>query len=578
MSPTEKKHIRTRMILVAVIFVAIFMLIGGKAAYLQILRGEWLSQMAAGQYEKSFRASGKRGTIYDTNQAELAVSIRVTSIAAYPPEIDNPKITAGILAKALKLKKKELERKLSSEKSFVWIKRKVTPKEKERVENLKPKGIGFIPAYNRFYPNKALAAQIIGFTGTDSTGLEGIEYFYDSYLKGESWDITVMKDALGHGFISDRKRVPDYSGNNIILTIDKTVQYLSERALKDAVDKFSAQSGIAIVMNPKTGAILAMAHYPFFNPNSFKSSQREFWRNRAITDPFEPGSTMKVFSATAAVESGGFSPNSIFFCENGKYKIGKNVVHDLSSHGWLSLQQIIKYSSNIGAVKVGEMVGPERLYNTLRDFGFGDRTGIDCPGETAGSMTFYKQWSRLDTGAISFGHGISVSPLQLVSAVSAIANRGNLMKPYLVKGISDQHGRLIHEFKVRTARRAVSEETARTVARMMRTVITPGGTGVQAALNGYPVCGKTGTAQKIDKEGTYSRDKYIASFVGFTPVEDPAITVLVVIDEPKNQYYGGIIAAPVFKRIAHETLNYLNIPPNREKNPLTVSAGNEVRG
>jgi cell division protein FtsI (penicillin-binding protein 3) len=556
---------------VAVFFTSSFIVIGAKATYLQIYRGAWLAQMAADQYQRISPSFGKRGTIYDHNMMEMAVSIKVTSIAAYPSQMVDSVSAAKALAKALNVKKEKLYRKLRSQKPFVWIKRQATPRETQAVKNLQLTGIGFIPEYNRFYPNKSIAAQILGFTGVDGDGLEGIEFNYDRYLKGAETNFTVTRDALGNGFISSVNNLPNNSGHNIILTIDRNIQYISEKALLETVTMFSAKSGIAIVLAPKTGAVLALAHYPFFNPNAFADYSRERWRNRAITDPFEPGSTMKIFSATAAIESGGASPNSIFFCENGAYRIGRNVVHDLGAHGWLSLQHIIKYSSNIGAVKVSEMIGPELLYSTLRNFGFGEKTSIDCPGESPGNLTHFKKWSKLDTGAISFGHGIAVSAIQLISAVAAIANDGILMRPYLVKEIRDQNGNSVHRFAPRKVRRVISAETARIVSNMMQTVITEGGTGVKAALDGYSVCGKTGTTQKINEEGMYAEGKYISSFMGFTPAENPEIAVLVVIDEPQGKYYGGIVAAPAFKKIAHEVLNYLNIPPSKDLDRLTAS-------
>ncbi len=578
MSTSAKKNLIIRATVVALFFMTCLAVIGAKATYLQIYRGSRLAQMAADQYERTSRSSGKRGTIYDRNLTEMAVSIRATSIAAYPLQIEDIRSTAKALAKVLKIDGKKLRQKLASQKSFVWLKRQATPKETEAVKTLKLTGIGFIPEYNRFYPNKTLAAQVLGFTGIDGNGLEGIEFYYDRYLKGVKGHFTILRDALGNGFISADNNLPDISGNNLILTIDRNIQYISEKALQETVTNFSAKSGIAIVVVPKTGEILALAHFPYFNPNTFADYNRELWRNRAITDPFEPGSTMKTFSATAAVESGGSSPNSIFFCENGAYKIGGNIVHDLGSYGWLSLQQIIKYSSNIGAVKVSEMIGPELLYNTLHDFGFGEKSGIDCPGETAGSLKHFKNWSKLDTAAISFGHGIAVSAVQLIAAVCAIANDGILMKPYLVKEITDQSGKSIHRFEPRKIRRVISPQTAGIVSKMMQTVVTKGGTGVRAALDGYSVCGKTGTTQKINEEGTYVDGKYIASFIGFTPAKNPEIAVLVIIDEPEEEYYGGIVAAPAFKKIAHETLNYLNIPPGKDINRLTVSRKNEAKG
>ena len=578
MTPIEKKQIRFRIIIIGSIFSLFFTIIAAKAVYLQIFCGPWLSQKAANQYKASFKSFEKRGTIYDTNLKAMAVSVDVTSIAAHPAQIKDAQAMAKSLAETLKIDRKELINKLSSNKKFVWIKRRVTPKETEAVRNLKIAGIDFIPEHNRFYPNKMLAAQILGFTNIDDHGIEGIEFYYDAHLRGSTSKFTVLKDALGRGFDAEKRRVSNYRGNNLILTIDSTIQYIAEKALEEAVTEFSAKSGMAIIMAPKTGAILALAHFPFFNPNAFNDFDKKLWRNRIITDLFEPGSTMKIFSAAAAMESGSSLPNSIFYCENGAYKIGKEVVHDIRPYGWLSLQQIIKHSSNIGAVKVSEITGTESLYKTLRDFGFGAKTGIDCPGETAGSLSPFKQWAKIDAGTISFGQGISVSALQLITAVSAIANEGILMKPYIVQAITDRNGRLLKSFGPRNVRRVVSEKTARALSRIMQTVITKGGTGVRAALEGYSVCGKTGTAQKIDEKGEYSDGKYISSFVGFVPAEKPEAVILVVIDEPQEQHYGSIVAAPVFRKIAHKILSYMNIPPKRKTNRLIVSLGSETRG
>ena len=571
MKPVQTKHIRLRVIIVGSIFSLFFTAIGAKAVYLQIFRGPWLSEKATNQYEVSLKSFGKRGTIYDTNLRELARSIDITSIAAHPQKIKNAQVVARSLAKVLKINRKSLVRKLSSDKKFVWIKRKVTPKETESVRNLKIAGIDFIPEHKRFYPNKTLAAQILGFTDIDDHGLEGIEFYYDASLQGATSKYTVLKDALGRGFDGDKNIVSNYSGNNLVLTIDSVIENITEKALEETVKKFSAKSGMAIVMSPKTGAILALAHYPFFNPNAINSFSQKIWRNRIITDPFEPGSTMKIFAAAAAIESGNCSPNSIFYCENGAYKIGKHVIHDTHKHRWLSLQQIIKHSSNIGTVKFSAITGPKYLSKTLRNFGFGTKTGIDCPGETAGSMAPYKQWTKIDAGTIAFGQGISVSALQLITATAAIANKGVLMKPFIVQAITDHNGRLIKSFGPRKVRRVLSEKTARTLVRIMKTVITEGGTGVNAALEGYSVCGKTGTAQKIGEKGIYADGKYISSFIGFVPAKRPKAVILVVIDEPKKQHYGSIVAAPVFKKIAHKTIGYMNLQPKSKTGGLIVS-------
>ena len=577
------KYVNMRIGIIGVMFLVLILVIGVKAVYLQLFCGSWLSEKAADQYAKDLVTAGKRGVIYDRNHHEIAVSIGTTSLAAYPARLENKRSAAKALANILGLNSRKLSKKLDSKRTFVWIKRNASPKELSDVKALGLNGIDFIPSYSRFYPNKTLAAQVLGFTGTDGHGLEGVEYYYDKILRGQENSLVILKDALGRGFAKEAKAAEasltiEDQAKNIVLTLDRTIQFITENALNEAVAQFSAKSGMAIVMDPQTGALLAMANVPLFNPNTFGRFPRDAWRNRTITDPFEPGSTMKIFTAAAALESGSCSPSTIFFCENGAYRIGRNVIHDTHPRGWLSLQQIVKFSSNIGVVKVIESIGPDPLYRTLTNFGFGEKTRLDCPGETAGVLSSPKRWTRVDTGTISFGQGISVSALQLVTAASAIANGGNLMRPYIVAAVSDHNGRIVERTEPHVVRTAVTPKTAGIVKRIMKTVITEGGTGVNAALEGYSVSGKTGTAQKIDDTGKYARGKYVSSFLGFAPADEPKIVILVVVDEPQGEHYGGIVAAPAFKKIAHETLNYLNIPPVMEKDKLRVSINTEGKG
>lgn len=445
MRAVETKYIKFRITIVGFIFTAFLSAIGAKAGYLQIYQSSWLAKKASAEYERPFKEFGKRGTIFDANLREMAVSINATSIAAYPRKIQDPAATAKMLANPLNMDSRILQGKLLAKKPFIWVKRQATPKEVNAVKSLNLDGIGFLSETSRFYPQKTLAAQTIGFTGMDGNGLEGIEFYYDNQLKGSDFEYVVLKDALGQGFDSE-KTTADYSGKNIVLTIDQTIQYITEKALKEAVDENFAKSGIAVVMSPRTGAILSIAQYPSLNPNSYEKFDRHLWRNRAITDPFEPGSTMKIFTAAAAIEHGNCSENTIFFCENGEYRIGKNTIHDTHPYGWLTLKEVVKLSSNIGAFKVVNKTGPEYLYKTLKNFGFGEKTGINCPGETSGTVSSYKNWRAIDVGTIAFGQGISASPLQLVSAVSAIANDGILMKPYIVQAIMDQKGFTVSRF------------------------------------------------------------------------------------------------------------------------------------
>ncbi len=566
MKKDEDRNIRLRATGVGILIGLALAAMAGRAVQLQIVRYDWLSEKASAQVESSQTYRGKRGNIYDAKHRELAVSVDATSIAAYPPAVpaDQLKRTALSLGKVLHMDPNETATQLAADTTFVWIKRHVVPKEVQAARALDLPGIDFLTEHSRFYPHRTLAAQVIGFSGMDGNGLEGIEFYYDNQLRGKEVQIRMLRDALGRGFDGERQRIGNDKGNDIVLTIDSTIQFITEKALEEAVVENAGRSGIAVVMAPSTGAVLAIAHYPFFNPNAFGEYDRQVWRNRAITDPFEPGSTMKIFSAAAALEHGGYTKNSIFFCENGSYRVGGNTVHDTKKHGWLSLQQIVKFSSNIGAVKVGEMIGPVALYRTLLDFGFGRKTRIDCPGETSGSLADYRSWTKIDAGTIAFGQGIAVSALQLTAAVAALANEGLLMRPFLVQAVTDPNGRLLHRYAPEPVRQAVSVRTANTVARMMHTVTTEGGTGTRAALDGFSAAGKTGTAQKIDREtGRYSNRKYVSSFVGFAPMEKPAVVILVVVDEPKKHHYGGTVAAPAFKKIAHETLDYLNVAPGR---------------
>jgi cell division protein FtsI (penicillin-binding protein 3) len=572
------KYIRLRILLVGAVFAMLFAVIGGKALLLQITQGSWLSRKASDQVEESLKAVGRRGTILDRRGHAMAVSIDVTSIAVRPAQVKDPDAAAKELARILKRKPQEIRERLTARKPFVWIKRQATPKETEAVRGLRIAGVDFVSESSRFYPNRALAAHVLGFTGLDGKGLEGVEFFYDKQLRGADTSIKVLRDAHGNDFQSESAGDEDASGKNLMLTLDQSIQFTAETALAEAVEKSRAKSGMAIVMAPRTGEILALALAPTFNPNAFDDAKKPLWRNRAITDPFEPGSTLKVFSAAAALEFANLSPKTTFNCENGSYRVGKNTVHDVHRYGLLTLQDIIKYSSNIGAVKISEKVGPEKLHHTLRLFGFGQKTGIDSPAETTGLLMHHKHWTGIDTAAISFGHGISVSAVQLITAFSAIANDGVLMRPRIVQAITDQQGQILQQFPAEEVRRVVSPQTAAALRDILQTVMLPGGTGVNGALEGYSVCGKTGTARKIDENGVYTNDRHVASFIGFAPAENPQITVLVVIDEPKAQIYGGAVAAPVFKKIAQATLNYLNVPPQPAAERLRVAMETGGRG
>ena len=564
---SSKRWLNLRIGMISCIFILLFCITIFRAYQLQIIEKDRLTQLIEKQYLKYVNLSPKRGTIYDRKRKELAISIEVDSVYARPGKIKNKKLAAKKLSPILKVNYRELKRRLSSDRPFVWLKRRITPSQVRQVKDLKLEGIGFIEESKRFYPNKELASHCLGFAGLDPKGLEGIELYYDSYLKGKPGYLLVERDALGRNIYTQNiKQVNATKGYNLQLTIDKTIQYFVEKALEEGVRRNEAKAGIAIAMVPQTGEILALAVRPTFNPNNFWDYSPSQWRNRAVTDLFEPGSTFKIFLISSALEEGIFQPQDIFYCENGSYSLENSVIHDVHKYGWLTLTKIIKYSSNIGACKIAENLGKETFYRYIRKFGFGNKTGIDLPGETNGLLIMPYKWSRTHLGTISFGQGISISPLQLLTALSAIANDGILMKPYLVKAIFNDRGEIIKEFHPASKGRIITQHTAQQVTSILKTVVEKGGTGENAFIPGFKIAGKTGTAQKADAQTKkYFNRKVITSFMGFLPADDPKLAMLVIIDEPNGIPYGGTVAAPIFKEATSHITRYLNIAPNKGK-------------
>ena len=566
MTKSDKKKQKLRNNTIGFFLAFLFLTIASRAVYIQAIGLERIKGQGNIQGKGSLTIYGKRGNILDANYQEMAMSrVReASSIGASPKKVREKQKTAAELARILKIDEKKLYKKFISDKNFIWVKLNVVPQTAEKIRSRKFAGINFTPTQikSRIYPNGTMAAQIIGFAGVDK-GLEGLEYRYNESLKGGEDKLTFLRDASGRRVTSKNGHETNTGyndGKNIVLTIDSRIQHITEYALEESVKKFSAKSGIAIVMVPKTGAILAMANCPFFNPNHYNKFGMDLWRNRAVTDCFEPGSTMKIFTAAAVLESEKYTPGTLFYCENGEYRVGRKIVCDTHEYGYLSLLQVIKYSSNIGVVKAVEFIGKKRLYNSLYAFGFGGKSGIDCPGERSGYIPHFRRWKKIDAGNIAFGQGVSVTALQLISAVCAVANNGVFMKPYMVQGITDHNDGVIKTFAPKIVRRVISEKDAGEIIKIMKSVVSEKGTGVNAALDDYSVCGKTGTAQKIDKDGKYSKKQYVASFVGFAPADRPEVAVLVIIDEPEKEYYGGTVAAPAFKDIINKTLYYLNVP------------------
>jgi cell division protein FtsI (penicillin-binding protein 3) len=561
MSTQIRNKVACRIRFVQIFLVLILAGLGIKSFEIQILKAGEYSRRAENGYSRHLTIKGERGRILDRHWNKLGATLDAVTVIADPLHIETPAKTAQSLAPLLEVDPEDLIQKLSRNSRYALVAENISPDLSRQVQALKLPGIYFQKSFKRFYPNRDLAAQVLGFTGKQDAGLEGLEFKYNDILEGQSVTVRVRRDGTGRILDIDRKKQAELRGNDIILTLDKKIQLFTETALEETVRKHQAKSGMALVMRPATGELLAMAHYPRFNPNNYNDFNPALFRNRTVTDAFEPGSTMKVFTAAAALEKG-MTPDSIFFCENGRYRIGRYTIRDTHPHDWLSIDHIIAYSSNIGAVKIAETLGRNALHNYLTRFGFGNRTQVDCPGETTGTLMVPEQWTHIDTGAISFGQGISVSAIQLITGISAIANNGQVMKPLLVKKIVSNTGEDLQVFHPTPVRQAITPQTAARVKHMMALAVQKKGTGTKAALEGYQVCGKTGTAQKVVKgQKGYAKNVYTSVFAGFAPFENPQLAVLVVVDEPRNKYYGGDVAAPAFKTIFAQSFNYLSIPP-----------------
>jgi cell division protein FtsI (penicillin-binding protein 3) len=554
---------KVRIIFLSCLLFFCFVLILGRMFQLQVLKKEQLYKLAAQQQHVQIPLVPKRGTVYDSKGNELAVSIEVDSVYADARKVVEVEKTTNELASILQSDRAELKQRLKSHRSFEWIQRKISSKEVEQIKALHLPGICFLKENRRFYPNAQLAAHLVGFVGLDSKGLEGIEFQYDALLNGGNHVWTTARDALGREIAMGKvpfEKEDHY--RNIALTIDKSIQHITETELGRGVEKWGAKGGMAIAMDPSTGKILAMASYPTFNPSQFIQYRSKSWRNQAVTDVFEPGSLFKAFLAAAALEEQVVRPSDSFFCENGSYAVYDRTIHDHSKHGWLTFQQVIKFSSNIGASKVGEKMGRDRFYRYISAFGFGEKTRIGLPGEGKGIVHHPRYWPPVALDTISFGQGISVTGIQLVTALSAIANGGFLMRPYVVGKIMDEKGVVVQSFQPEIVRKVISEETAKKVTVLLKGTTEKGGTGEGAVPAGYEVAGKTGTAQKVDSLlGGYSEDRYTSGFMGFAPAEEPKLVLLVVLDEPQGNNYGGVVAAPVFKAIMEKVLPYLNVVP-----------------
>ncbi len=589
MTPQEFKAYK-RLRLVTFCLSAIFLVIIGRAFYLQVITNQKWEQLAERQYRKTIRDESPRGTIFDQNNEPMALSIAVDMVYVEPNQPTSfPSAAKGkekrreavaVLAATLSLPAAEITKKLHSNKNYHLIKRQISPEEgsllRKKIKEQKLPWIGIKQEYRRYYPNAEVGAQLLGFTGLEHQGLEGLELKYNDLLlsKGEGLR-EGRKDNRGRVIgASQEKGKETLPGSSLVLTINQKIQFIAERELAEGLRSSGSKAGCVIVLDPATGKVLALANQPGFNPNALSEYRPGDWRNRALGDAFEPGSTQKIFTVAAALNEKVITPGQLIHCENGSYKVGGKVIRDHNPLGLITITDILKHSSNIGSAKIGKKLERERLYKYLSDFGFGSVTGIDLPGESRGRLHKPGKWYEIDLAAISFGQGLTVTPMQTAAAMAAIANHGLLMQPHVVEKIISGDGSETI-IAPKALRQVVSAETANIVRDMLMTVTEKGGTGTLAVVPGYRTAGKTGTAQKADAATRkYSVDKRVASFVGFIPAESPKLVIHVLLDEPKGQVYGGLIAAPIFSHVAAQTLQLLGIPPTypEDRNTILPSA------
>jgi cell division protein FtsI (penicillin-binding protein 3) len=526
--------------------------------FIQFFRSSYLAGLANKQHNLFLELEPRRGTIYDFNLKPLAVNLPMDSLYASPNEIKDKDKEAIIkqIAPLLNVSFAYLRDRLYRKKSFVWLVRKIPFEQSQAIKRLNIKGLGFLKESKRKYPNGYLASHSIGFAGLDNIGLEGLELYYDKYLKGEAGWALFLRDARQKKLDIWQEMVLPKDGYDLVLTIDEVIQYIAERELDMAFKVYHARGASIVVMDPHTGAILALANRPTFDLNEYSKTDREQIRNRIICDIFEPGSVFKIITLSAALEEKEAREEDKFFCENGSYKVSVHTLHDHRPHGWLTFREVIEQSSNIGTTKVAQILGPEKIYRYVKLFGFGAKSGIDLPGEVNGIAKEPRQWSKISIAAIPIGQEIGVTALQLASAISVVANGGQLMKPYIVQLIRDKQEEIIKKFSPIMVHKVISLDTAERAKKILIGAVE-NGTGQLAKISGITVAGKTGTAQKLEPDNTYSHKKFVASFIGFAPADDPIVAIAVVVDEPHPYYFGGVVAAPVFKNVANDCIKYL---------------------
>lgn len=550
---------RKRIILLFIFTILMTGVLVGRLVWIQFVKGEELRQKAINSRMRDVPVEARRGIIYDRKGRELAISVNADTVYAVPTEVTNPEQVARILASTLKLDYNRVLARLTKPSSFEYIKREIEEEESRAIKELGLPGIYLTQESRRFYPKGNLASHVLGIAGIDNQGLEGVEYIYDEELKGKPGSILVEYDARGKMLPqSAHQYLPPRDGNNLILTIDEVIQYVVERELDRAMLQTQAKRGIVMVMDPRTGEILALANRPDYDPNHYERYPDSARRNLAIADSFSPGSTFKPITAVSALEEGVVSASSGFYCP-GAITVPGAVIGCIAAHGSLSFYETIQYSCNVSLVQMGLRLGATKFYQYLKAFNLLDPTGIDLPGEATSIVPPLGEVKPVDLAVMSFGQTLTITPLQLLTAIATIANDGVLMWPHVAREIRSPDGKVVKEFRPVAIRQVVSRESAREMVKAMHKVIT-GGTGKRAWVEGYNLAGKTGTAQKV-VGGVVSMGIHSGVFVGFGPIEDPRLAMVVFLDEPAGSYFGGVIAAPVFAAVMRDSLRYLGIPP-----------------
>jgi cell division protein FtsI (penicillin-binding protein 3) len=561
-----------KLYLLGLVIVVVWLLLINRLVHIQLLNNKTWSRKSRRQSEQRIDLQGKRGNILDRNGINLAVDLSTSSLAANPREVEHPAKVAVRLSMLTGEPQSLFLRRLENGSSFVWLVRKLNWQMAEGLGSLNLTGIREIEEAKRSFPLGSVAGQLIGGTDVDNRGIEGVEFAFDKHLQGTAgWTVSGV-DARGRRLsVFGNVQKGPHDGLDVVLTIDSRYQAIAEEELKAAISLFDARAGTAVIMNPKTGEILAMVSVPSYNPNYPASSNPANRKNKTVTDCFEPGSIFKVVAVSAAIEEGLKKPTDLIFCEDGKMKVAGGIIRDWHSYEWLTLGDVIKHSSNIGAIKIAQTVGEKLLYRYIRAFGFGTRTGIKLPGEAKGIVHHPSSWSGRSLATIAIGQEISATSLQLVTAYGAIANGGYLMKPYILKLISKKNGQLVKKQSPNVVRRVISENTARTLTDILCSVVDSG-TGVKAKIEGFSVAGKTGTAQKSRQNSRgYDPQKVICSFVGFLPAEDPQLLCLVSVNEPQENHWAGQVAAPTFRKIASRILSLNDCPIKRKAVTLIAS-------